>query len=187
MRTSPIPRRAVPPVCVWPPASASCPPRWTSDCVPVAAAETLISGSWAERFRPLGALARADYERLAELEPKDPWHTLVLAWLAGVQGEAALQRTLAVAQSIPDAESARVQIFAWQQLAWLRRDQGRVDEAQQAATQAMGMAEEILRRSGDDLARPAAELALRDAAQTGSTFALALEDAGQKPPPSKSF
>ena len=42
------------------------------------------------------------------------------------------------------------------------------------------MAEEILRRSGDDLARPAAELALRDAAQTGSTFALALEDAGQK-------
>ncbi len=131
-------------------------------------------------LRPLGALARADYERLGELEPKDPWHTLVLAWLAGVQGEAALQRTMAVARSIPDAENARVQIFAWQQLAWLRRDQGRVDEAQQAATQAMRMAEEILRHSGDDLARPAAELALRDAAQTGSTFALALEDAGQK-------
>ena len=131
-------------------------------------------------LRPLGALVRADYERLGELEPKDPWHTLVLAWLAGVQGEATLQRTMAVARSIPDAENARVQIFAWQQLAWLRRDQGRVDEAQQAATQAMRMAEEILRRSGDDLARPAAELALRDAAQTGSTFALALEDAGQK-------
>jgi tetratricopeptide (TPR) repeat protein len=131
-------------------------------------------------FRTLGALARADYERLAELEPKEPWHTLVLAWLAGVQGEAAVRRTLAVAQSIPSTESARVQIFAWQQLAWLYRDQGRAAEAQQAATQALRKAEEMLRRSGDDLAQPAADLALRDAAQTGSAFALTLENAGQK-------
>jgi tetratricopeptide (TPR) repeat protein len=131
-------------------------------------------------LQPLGALARTDYGRLAELEPQDPWHTLVLGWLTGVQGEPALQRTLTVAQSLPDAESARVQIFAWQQLAWLYRDQGRAAEAQQAATQALRKAEEIVRRSGADLAQPAAELALRDAAQTGSTFAMALEDAGQK-------
>jgi tetratricopeptide (TPR) repeat protein len=131
-------------------------------------------------LQPLGALARADYERLAELEPKDPWHTLVLAWLGGVRGEPALRRTMAVAQSIPDAESPRVQIFAWQQMAWLYRDQGRAAEAEQAAAQAMRVAEKILRQSGDDLAQPAAELALRDAAQTGNAFALALEDAGQK-------
>jgi hypothetical protein len=131
-------------------------------------------------FRPLGALARADYQRLAEFEPQDPWHPLVLAWLAAIEGEAALKRTLATAQSTPGAESARVQIFALQQLSWLRRDQGRAEEARQAATQAMRMAEQILRRTGDDLAQPAAERALRDTAQTGSTLALALEDAGQK-------
>ncbi len=125
-------------------------------------------------FQPLGALARGDYERLAKLEPQNPWHTLVLAWLTGSEGEAALQRTMAVTQSNPNAENARVQIFALQQMAWLHRDQGRFEEARQAATQAMRMAREMLRRAGDDLAQPAAERALRDAAQTGSAHALAL-------------
>lgn len=131
-------------------------------------------------FQPLGARARSDYERLIEIEPTDPWHPLVLAWLAGIEGEPALQRILAAAQLRPGAENARAQIFAWQQMAWLRREQNRPGDAEQAATQAMRMAEEILRRSGDELAQPAAEQALRDAAQTGSTLALALEQSGQK-------
>ena len=130
-------------------------------------------------FLPLGALARADYQRLTELEPADPWHTLVLAWLAGIEGEPALQRTLAAAQSMPSAENTRVQILAWQQLAWLRLQQGRAGEAQQAASAAMRMAEEILRRAGNDLAQPAVEQALRYTAQTGSVLALILEDSGQ--------
>jgi hypothetical protein len=131
-------------------------------------------------FQPLGARARSDYERLLELEPADPWHPLVLAWLAGIEGEPALQRILAAAQPRPGTENARAQIFAWQQMAWLRREQNRPGDAEQAATEAMRMAEEILRRSGDDLAQPAAEQALRDAAQTGSTVALALELSGKK-------
>ena len=131
-------------------------------------------------FQPLGSLARADYERLVDLEPQNPWHTLVLAWLAGKESEAALKRTLATAQSTPRRDSSRVQIFALQQLAWLRRDQGRDHEALQPAMQAMRIAEEVLRRAGNDLAQPAVEQALRDAAQTGGTLALALEDAGQK-------
>ena len=131
-------------------------------------------------FLPLGALARADYQRLTELEPADPWHALVLAWLAGIEGEPVLQRALAAAKSMPSAENTRVQILAWQQLAWLRLEQGRAGEAQEAAKVAMRMAEETLRRAGNDLAQPAVEQALRDAAQSGSVLALVLEDAGQK-------
>jgi hypothetical protein len=130
-------------------------------------------------FGPLGRLARADYQRLVEIEPEDPWHPLVLAWLAGTEGEAALRHALSRAQSAPGAEYARVQILALQQLAWLRRQQGRGREAEQAAREAMRAAENSLRRAGDDLAQPAAEQALRDAAQTGSTLALTLEDTGQ--------
>ena len=131
-------------------------------------------------FLPLGALARADYQLLTELEPADPWHALVLAWLAGIEGEPVLQRALAAAKSMPSAENTRVQILAWQQLAWLRLEQGRAGEAQEAAKVAMRMAEETLRRAGNDLAQPAVEQALRDAAQSGSVLALVLEDAGQK-------
>lgn len=130
-------------------------------------------------FLPLGALVRADYQRLTELEPADPWHVLVLGWLAGIEGEPVLQRALAAAQSMPSAENTRVQILAWQQLAWLRLLQGRAGEAQEAAKVAMRMAE-TLRRAGDDLAQPAVEQALRDAAQSGSVLALVLEDAEQK-------
>ena len=57
-------------------------------------------------LQPLGALARADYQRLTELEPADPWHALVLAWLAGIEGEAALQRALPPRRSMPSAENA---------------------------------------------------------------------------------
>src|SRR5262245_33054023 len=131
-------------------------------------------------FLLLGALARADYQRLTELEPADPWHTLVLAWLAGIEGEPALQRTRAAAQSMPSAESTRVQILAWQQLAWLRLQQGRAGEAQQAASVAMRMAEESLRRAGNDLAQPAVAQAMRYTAQSGSVLALVLEDTLQK-------
>jgi len=141
---------------------------------------TTYVGVLGRTFVPLGALARADYQRLAELEPADLWHTLVLAWLAGIEGEPALQRTLAAAQSMPSAENARVQILAWQQLAWLRLQQGRAGEAQQAASAAMRMAEEILRRAGNDLAQPAVEQALRYTAQSGSVLALILEDSEQK-------
>jgi hypothetical protein len=131
-------------------------------------------------FLPLGALARVDYQRLTELEPADPWHALVLAWLAGIEGEPALQRALATAQSMPSGENARVQIFAHQQLAWLRLEQSRAGEAHEAAKVAMRMAEETLRRAGNGLAQPAIEQALRDTAQSGSVLALVLEDAGQK-------
>src|SRR5215831_3441942 len=141
---------------------------------------TTYVGVLGRTFLPLGALARADYQRLAELEPADLWHTLVLAWLAGIEGEPALQRPLAAAQSMPSAENARVQILAWQQLAWLRLQQGRAGEAQQAASAAMRMAEEILRRAGNDLAQPAVEQALRYTAQSGSVLALILEDSEQK-------
>jgi len=128
---------------------------------------------------PLGTLARADYQRLIELEAEDPWHPLVLAWLAGVEGEPALQRALSGAQKGGD-EAARVQIFAFQQLAWVRRQQGRGSDAEQAAYGAMRIAEERLHRAGDDLAQPAVEQALRDVAQTASTLALTLEDTGKK-------
>jgi len=128
----------------------------------------------------LGALARADYQRIVELEPEDPWHPLVLAWLAGVEGEPALQRALSIAQSTPGDEAVRVQIFALQQLAWLRRQRGRGSDAEQGARGAMRIAEGRLRSAGDDLAQPAAEQALRDAAQTGSALALTLEDTGRK-------
>ncbi|HKC43862.1 MAG TPA: hypothetical protein VKC64_08530, partial [Burkholderiales bacterium] len=40
---------------------------------------TTYVGVLGRTFLPLGALARADYQRLAELEPADLWHTLVLA------------------------------------------------------------------------------------------------------------
>lgn len=61
-------------------------------------------------FVPLGTLARADYQRLVELEPEDPWHPLVLAWLAGAEGEPALQRTLSVAQAARGDEAARADL-----------------------------------------------------------------------------
>lgn len=141
---------------------------------------TTYLGLVGRTFLPLGALARADYQRLTELEPADPWHALVLAWLAGIEGEPALQRALVAAQSTPGPEGPRVQILAWQQLAWLHLQRGRAGEAQQAAREAMRTAEEILRRAGDDLAQPAVEQALRDAAQSGSVLALVLEDAEQK-------
>ena len=141
---------------------------------------TTYVGLLGRTFLRLGTLARADYQRLAELEPADPWHTLVLAWLAGIEGEPALQRTLAAAQSMPSTENTRVQILAWQQLAWLRLQQGRAGEAQQAASAALRMAEEILRRAGNDLAQPAVEQALRYTAQSGSVLALILEDSEQK-------
>src|SRR5215475_14347531 len=131
-------------------------------------------------FLPLGALARADYQRLSELEPADPWHALVLAWLVGIEGEPALQRVLAAAQSMPSAENTRVQILAWQQLAWLRLKQRRAGEAQEAAKAAMRIAEETLRRAGNDLAQPEVEQALRDAVQSGSVLGLVLQDAEQK-------
>jgi hypothetical protein len=142
---------------------------------------TTYFGLLGRTFQPLGALARPDYERLATLEPTNPWHTLVLAWLAGRDGEAALQRTLATAQAAPSADGARVRIFALQQLAWLRREQGRAGEAVEVATRAMAVAQERVRAAGTDLAQPAAERSLRDAAQTGGTLALALEDAGRAP------
>ncbi len=129
---------------------------------------------------PLGTLARSDYKRLVELEAEDPWHPLVLAWLAGVEGEPSLQRALSVAQKSSGDEAVRVQVFTLQQLAWLRRQQGRGSGAEQAARGAMRIAEMRLRNAGDDLAQPAVEQALRDVAQTGSTLALTLEDIGQK-------
>jgi hypothetical protein len=137
-------------------------------------------GMLGRTFMPLGALARADYQRLTELEPADPWHALVLAWLAGIEGEPALQRVLAAGQSMPGAENARVQILARQQLAWLRFQQGRASEAERAAKEAVRMAEETLRRAGNDLAQPSVEQALRDAAQSASVLALVLEDSEQK-------
>ncbi len=129
---------------------------------------------------PLGTLARADYQRLIALEPEDPWHPLVLAWLTGVEGEPALQRALSIAQKTSSDEAAPVQIFAFQQLAWLRRQQGRGSDAVEAARVAMRIADERLRSAGNNLAQPAVQQALRDVAQTGSTLAVTLEDTGQK-------
>ena len=140
---------------------------------------TTYIGLLGRTFVPLGTLAGADYQRLVELEAEDPWHPLVLAWLAGVEGEPALQRALSVAQTASGDEAARVQIFALQQLAWLRRQQGRGSDAEQAACEAMRIAEARLRSAGDDLAQPGVEQALRDVAQTGSALALTLEDTGQ--------
>jgi hypothetical protein len=125
-------------------------------------------------FLPLGSLARADYERLAGLEPTDPWHPLVLAWLAGTQAAPALERALSVAQSTRSADSPRVKNLALQQLAWLQRQQGRASEAEAAARESMRAAGEIARSASDDLPQ-----AMRDAAQAGSTLALTLEDIGQ--------
>jgi hypothetical protein len=148
-------------------------------------ASCVVVGKWAElqgrTSRPLGELARTDYGLLVEMEPGDPWHPLVLAWLAGLDGEPMLERALAVANATPGEEAARVRIFALQQLAWLRRQQdpSRWPEAQQAAQEAMALANERLRRTGADLSQPAARLALRDAAQTGSALALTLEATGK--------
>jgi hypothetical protein len=98
-------------------------------------------GMLGRTFLPLCAVAAADYRRLAELKPGDPWHPLVQAWLAGVEGEPALQHALSVARSRSGAGPMRVQIFAQQQLAWLRVEQGRADEAVEAAQAALRMAE----------------------------------------------
>jgi hypothetical protein len=129
--------------------------------------------------QPLGQLARVDYQRLTEIEPADPWHWLVLAWLAGAHGEPALRRSLAAAQIAATPEALRVQVFAWQQMAWLRRQQGRGSDAQVAAAEAMRLAEAAVRQAGADAAQPASQQALRDRGQTGSTLAIVLEDSGQ--------
>ncbi|MCU0924367.1 MAG: hypothetical protein MUF16_29480, partial [Burkholderiaceae bacterium] len=76
-------------------------------------------------------------------------------------------------------EALRVQIFAWQQMAWLRRQQGRGEDAQAAAAEAMRLAEAAVRQAGTDAAQPAAEQALRDLGQTASTLSIVLEDSGQ--------
>jgi hypothetical protein len=129
--------------------------------------------------QPLGQLARVDYERLTELEAADPWHWLVLAWLAGAQGEHALRRSLAAAQIAATPEALRVQVLAWQQMAWLRRQQGRGSDAQVAAEEAMRLAAAAVAQTGTDAAQPAAGQALRDIGQTGSALAIVLEDSGQ--------
>ena len=148
-------------------------------------ASCVVAGRWSavqgRTSQPLGELARTDYGLLVEMEPGDLWHPLVLAWLAGLDGDPMLERALAVAKATPGEEAARVRIFALQQLAWLRRQQGpsRWPEAQQAAQEAMALANERLLRTGADLSQPAARLALRDAAQTGSALALTLEATGR--------
>ena len=131
-------------------------------------------------LQPLGALARGDYQRLVALEPSDPWHSLVLAWIEGADGEAALQLALSQPSAGPGSDAARVRILALQQLAWLRRDQSRFGESEQAARAALDLSVPRLQAAGDDRAQPAAEQALRDAALVGGSLALALEDAGRK-------
>ncbi|MBL8374748.1 hypothetical protein, partial [Accumulibacter sp.] len=155
--------------------------------LPAALHERMQPGCGASPYRgllgrtdqPLGRLARVDYQRLTEIEPADPWHWLVLAWLAGTQGEPALQRSLAAAQSTATPEAQRVQVFAWQQMAWLHRQQGRGSDAQVAAEEAMRLAEAAVRQAGTDAAQPAAQQALRDIGQTASTLSIVLEDSGQ--------
>ena len=131
-------------------------------------------------YKPLGDLAITDARRLTELEPDDPWHWLVLAWLSGAQGEPALVRSLAAAQARATSDALRVQVFAWQQMAWLRLEQGRGDEARVAAMEAMRLAQEAVRQASTDAGQPAAEQPLRDIGQTGNTLAIVLEDIGQK-------
>ena len=50
MRAWPIPHRAAPPACAWPPASASCLPRCTSACGPAALVAAPMSAWWVARF-----------------------------------------------------------------------------------------------------------------------------------------
>lgn len=128
--------------------------------------------------QPMGTLAREDYGRLSDIEPTDAWHALVLAWLAGTDGEGALQRSLAIARNTAGVESQRVQVLAWQQLAWLRSQQRRGADAQAAATQAFRLAQEAQHQAGTDPAEPVAETAHRDLVQAGSTLAIVLEDIG---------
>ncbi|MFN7677114.1 MAG: hypothetical protein ACK5QW_00780, partial [Cyanobacteriota bacterium] len=137
----------------------------------------LLSG---RTLQSLGSLARTDYERLVALEPTDPWHPLVLAWLSGVEGEPMLRRALAVATARGGDGAERVRLFSLQQLAWLRRQQGRGAEAERAARDAMALAEERLRRSGRGLDQPGVDRALLDAAQTGSVLARTLEARGHR-------
>lgn len=131
-------------------------------------------GLMGRQFEPLGARALADYRQLTEIEPDDPWHWLVLAWLAGVQGEPALQRSLEVARAQDTAEALRVRIFALQQLAWLRQQQGRGREAHAAALEAMQQAQQAADRAG------ATDQAMRDLGQAGSHLGLVLDDLGGK-------
>ncbi|WP_201210576.1 hypothetical protein [Rhodocyclus purpureus] len=132
----------------------------------------------------LGAFARTDYQRLTEQEPGDPWHWLVLGWLAGPEGEAAVLRSLAVAKEFGSPDAARAQIFAWQQMAWLRRQQGRGSEALSAALEALRLAENATGQEPAENAgmetQAATEQAWRDFMQAGSTLAITLEDIGKR-------
>jgi tetratricopeptide (TPR) repeat protein len=131
-------------------------------------------------YKPLGELALTDYQRLAEQEPSDPWTWLALAWLAGKEGEHALQRSLGAARTLNAADAKRAVIFAQQELAWLRQQQGRGAEARAAATEAMQLARQTVDRIGSDPTVPGADQALRDFGQTGNTLAAVLEALGQK-------
>jgi hypothetical protein len=131
-------------------------------------------------YRPLGALALTDYQRVAEQEPSDPWVWLALAWLGDAEAERALQHSLAAALALSTADARRARIFALQELALLHQVQGRSADAQAAGMEAMQLARAAaVDDVGSDPAAPAAEQALRELGQTGNALAAVLQALGQ--------
>lgn len=138
------------------------------------------AGSIGRTGLPLGRLARSDYESIVREDPADPWNALVLAWVSGLQGEAALRRALAAAQASRAPDADRVALFAWQQWAWLHQQRGRPAEAQAAAREAVRLAGAAREVAGADATR-AAQAGI-DEAYTRVAMARVLHDAGAPAP-----
>lgn len=133
---------------------------------------------------PLARLGLANLRRLAELEPERTWNLLALAWAEGISGEEVLQKVLRQTDSDGSINAKRMHVFALQQLAWLRLQQGRHSEASNAASQAASTAAGIEAMADTQGARGDStidvEQATREAAQTSSALALVLANGGQK-------
>lgn len=127
---------------------------------------------------PLGGLAHSDYEQISSGEPRNPWHPLILAWVSGSSGQEAIRQSLKLSQhsSFPDAQ--RVNLYAWQQLAWVQGQQGHKGDAQAAAMEAIRLARDAVQRAQSGTAVAEATRALLDEAFTTVAMARVLEEAG---------